>query len=215
MIPYLIIFFILGICQAIIRRQTENGNSKIISVNVRVYVSVCNILCLLQVHLKKGFSLMVPKGAKAKLLVDTKSRKSATRFLRKTLTEVYGASQLAQMTAKGRYDGSLGISDSDLAALYGECGENDHSPSIILKAFLCALLSIVGIFFNSLILCLIRFCCWICRRLWTRMAQVHWNNKQEVQLAQVTQQQHQDNQTQVCCIWLWWRDSRQTGQTKL
>lgn len=63
---------------------------------------------------------MVSKGSKAALLVDFKSRKSSTLFLRKTLEEIYGAEQLSKMTAIGRLKDSLGISKPDLSAIYGK-----------------------------------------------------------------------------------------------
>lgn len=82
------------------------------------FISV--LILPLQVFLKKHHSLKISKGSKARLLVDFKSRKVGTNFLRKTLTELYGKEQLARMSAKGRLQDSIGISDPDLNAIWGK-----------------------------------------------------------------------------------------------
>lgn len=52
-------------------------------------------------------------------MIDAKSQKTATVFVRKTLTEVYGESQLGSITALGRKKSKPGIAPDDLNAIYG------------------------------------------------------------------------------------------------
>ncbi|XP_026289144.1 uncharacterized protein LOC113214092 [Frankliniella occidentalis] len=87
------------------------------------------------VPLKKGFTLLILKSGRNKLIVDTKSQKTPTVFVRKTLTELYGEDQLSQMTALGRKRDKLGISPHDLNAIYGFV--NDHcNDKITWKEFI-------------------------------------------------------------------------------
>lgn len=69
--------------------------------------------------MKKGHSLKISKGGRARLLVDVKSQRNTTCFLRKTLFELYGSQQLSLMNAVGRKKESIGIPLADLNTIYG------------------------------------------------------------------------------------------------
>ncbi|KAJ1531344.1 hypothetical protein ONE63_000028 [Megalurothrips usitatus] len=81
-----------------------------------------------KVRLVKGHSLRICKAGRNMLIVDKKSQKSPSNFVRKILVHLYGVEQLKQMTAMGRRKNSLSISKDDLSAIFDFISE--HTASI-------------------------------------------------------------------------------------
>lgn len=63
-------------------------------------------------------SLRICKGSRNVLIIDKKLQKSPTNFLRKTMMQLYGAEQLAEMTVMGRKKDSISIHEDDLNTIY-------------------------------------------------------------------------------------------------
>lgn len=112
--------FILGLCEAIRSPRSKDGMSMRVKSDVILALFITYLFVCFQVHLKKGHSLRINKGGRNVLVLDKNCQKSATNFIRKTLVQIYGKEQLAQMTVMGRKKNSLSISPADMSAIYGK-----------------------------------------------------------------------------------------------